>query len=304
MSWRNITDFFKRSHLALRAADRMGRGRGRLRFLDRLAKPAHPAPITPDLTDWHRHRLAAVWIGHATVLLRIGGLNILTDPVFSHRIGIGLGLITAGPARHVAPALRVDQLPRLDLILLTHAHFDHLDRPSLDRLPEHTPIITAPQTSDLIADLGFRDITELAWDRPMKMRGLQITARPARHWGARTFIDQYRGYNAYEMQSDTHRVLVGGDSAHHDLLKTLIPVDLAILGIGAYDPYIAAHATPEQAWKMANDAGAARLLPIHHSTFNLSHEPMDEPMRRLRAVAADESRRIVVTAVGGQWAAE
>src|SRR5690349_9484838 len=128
--------------LALKLADRLGRSRRGLRLLDRFDQPA-PAALKPDLSGWEEKDLAAAWVGHATVLLRLGGMTILTDPVFSSRVGIGLGLITGGPTRLTAPALRIEELPTIDLILISHAHFDHLDRPSLNRLPKRAPVVTA-----------------------------------------------------------------------------------------------------------------------------------------------------------------
>src|SRR4051794_17828139 len=162
VTWRQITDRAKKSPLMLRIADTMGRGRGRLRLFDDVNPPVKPA-LMPDLTGWEQRDLAAAWIGHATVLLRIGNLNILTDPVLSTRVGIGTGLFTLGPRRFVAPAIPFRKLPKLDLILISHAHFDHLDRPTLSRFPKTIPVITADRTSDLIGDLGFRDVTELRW---------------------------------------------------------------------------------------------------------------------------------------------
>ena len=134
--------------------------------------------------DWEKHSLAAVWIGHATILMRIDGMNILTDPVMSSRVGIGLGLMTGGPRRFYAPALTVRQLPKLDLILSSHAHFDHLDRPTLAKLDKNVPLIAAHHTSDLIRDLGFRKIRELRWGESSTIGGLTITARPVKHWCA------------------------------------------------------------------------------------------------------------------------
>ena len=122
-----------------------------------------------------------------------------------------------------------------------------------------------------------------------------------KHWGARTFHDQHRGFNAYLLESPTHRVLYGGDTAYQELFKDAGPVDLSILGIGAYDPYIAAHATPEQALAMADHANAKFILPMHHSTFRLSHEPLHEPIERLIAAAGDRADRIVIREVGQQW---
>jgi L-ascorbate metabolism protein UlaG (beta-lactamase superfamily) len=300
MSWRHFTDWAKESPAMLRVADRLGRGRGRTRVLDHLSNPP-PAKHRPDLTDWEKYSLAAAWLGHATVLLRMDGQTILTDPVLSRRVGIGLGLVTAGPQRLISPALTVRQLPPIDLILISHAHFDHLDRPTLVRFPKNIPVVTASHTSDLIADLGFRDITELKWGESKEVSHLKFTARAVKHWGARTFYDQHRGFNAYLLESTNCRVLYGGDTAYHEMFTDLEPVDLAILGIGAYDPYIAAHATPEQALKMADHAKARYILPIHHSTFRLSHEPLHEPMERMLAAAGTKQDRIVIREVGQMW---
>jgi L-ascorbate metabolism protein UlaG (beta-lactamase superfamily) len=289
--------------VTLRVADFLGRGRGRLRVFDHL-KPPPPAKFKPDLSNWENETLAAVWIGHATVLIRIGGKTIITDPVLSNRVGIGLGLATGGPRRLIAPALTVRELPPIDLILISHAHFDHLDRPTLSRMSNRVPVIAAKHTSDLISDLGYRQITELDWGETVNFHGLKITARQVRHWGARTFYDQHRGFNAYLIESSDKRVLYGGDTAFHEHFKDLPKIDLAILGIGAYDPYIAAHATPEQAWTMADHCRAEQILPIHHSTFRLSHEPPHEPMERMLAAAGERSDRIVVREIGHQWAWE
>jgi L-ascorbate metabolism protein UlaG (beta-lactamase superfamily) len=246
--------------------------------------------------------LAAAWIGHATVLLRIRGMNILTDPVMSHRVGVGLGLVTGGPRRHVAAAMSIRELPKLDLILISHAHFDHLDRPTLSRLNKNVPVITAHHTSDLIRDLGFRRITELRWGESTNVDALKITAHRVQHWGARTFYDRHRGFNAYVLEADRKRILYGGDTAYHEHFREVGKVDLAIFGIGAYDPYIAAHANPEQAWEMADHVRADYVLPMHHSTFRLSHEPMHEPIERLMTAAgARGADRVVVREIGGSF---
>lgn len=303
MSWRHFADWAKQRELALRLADRMGRGRGRLRWIDRLDHVV-PALHTPDLSNWSNEDLAAVWIGHATVLLRIEGFTILTDPVFAPRVGLGLGMLTGGPKRLVAPGLRLSQLPKIDMVLLSHAHFDHLDRPTLDRLPKRTPVVTAHQTRDLVADLGFADITELRWGERHELprSPLRITATSVAHWGARTFFDMHRGYNGYLIESSKHRVLYGGDTAYHEAFAELGRVDLAILGIGAYNPYVLAHATPEQALAMADQARAERILPMHHSTFRLGHEPTKEPIERLLDALGQDPSRVIIQAVGQQWA--
>lgn len=303
MTWRTYADWAKRKPAALRVADRLGRGHGRFRPLERLNPPPRSAKV-PDLSGWDSHNSAALWIGHATLLIRIGGLTILTDPVFSNRVGIGLGLMTGGPRRYIAPALAIHQLPAIDLILISHAHFDHLDRPTLSRLPKHVPIITAPATRDLIDDLGFSDVTELRWGEVKQVGAVRVTSQQVAHWGARTFHDDHRGFNAYVLESGGRRILFGGDSAYQEHFRSIAKVNLAILGIAAYNPWIEGHATPEQAWEMANHARADFMLPMHHSTFRLSHEPMEEPMERLMTAAGGDEARIVVREVGGMWIGE
>jgi L-ascorbate metabolism protein UlaG (beta-lactamase superfamily) len=297
-----ISNAAKRQPATLRLADYLGRGRGRFRFLDAINPPTRPKH-KPDLSNWSNIDLAACWIGHATVLLRVGGMTLLTDPVLFNKVGVGLGLMTGGPRRFIAPALRVRELPPIDLILVSHAHFDHLDRPTLQRLPKHVPVITSHHTHDLIKDLGFRTVTELQWGEQLRVGALNVTARQVKHWGARTFYDQHRGFNAYLIEGDGKRVLYGGDTAYHEGFKEVGKVDLAIFGIGAYDPYIAAHATPEQAWAMADHVKADHVLPMHHSTFKLSHEPMHEPIERLMQAAGRLLDRIVAHEIGATWTA-
>ena len=302
MTWKRVRDHAAGRQRLLRVADFLGRGRGRMRFLDHVCDMP-PAPLKPDLSRWHEQSLGAAWLGHATVLLRVGGMTILTDPVLGNRVGVGLGLMTGGPRRLVAPALTRRELPPIDLILLSHAHFDHLDRPTLARLPKRAEVVTAAQTGDLTRDLGFSRVTELGWGESVKVGPLVITAQQVRHWGARTMYDRHRGYNAYLIEAPKHRVLYGGDSAYCDYFRGLGPVDLAILGIGGYDPYEMAHATPEQAWEMAKHARARHVVPMHHSTFRLSREPSGEAIRRLLVAAGDEAERVVVRQLGGQWSA-
>ena len=124
------------------------------------------------------------------------------------------------------------------------------------------------------------------------------------HWGARWRRDTHRGYNGYVLSREGTRIIFGGDTAYTDLFTPLRergPIDLAILPIGAYDPWVTSHASPEEAWRMFTSLGARYLLPIHHSTFRLSREPMDEPVHRLLAVAGDERERVVMTEVGQTW---
>ncbi len=326
LNWRHGADAAKRRPGLLVLADRLGREPGRIRFLDNLAPPP-PAPAMPDLERFGRAEAAAAWLGHATLLLRVGGKTILTDPVFSPRVGVGLVFATIGPKRRQQPALSIAQLPKIDLILSSHAHFDHLDRPSLWQLARRfgrVPVVAAEGTSDLLHDLGFGEIQELKWEGALRLGDLSLSAIPVKHWGPRVFYDDWRGYNAYLLEATKRRsegstkrpegdvppsaastrILFGGDTAYTETFAGLGPLDLFAVGISAYDPFVAAHATPEQAWAMAQLAGAQRLAAMHHTTFRLSREPMDEPLRRLLNAAGAEADRIVIRNVGDLWTAQ
>jgi L-ascorbate metabolism protein UlaG (beta-lactamase superfamily) len=305
MDWRRGANLAKRRPIMLQVADRLGRDPGRTRFFDHL-NPPPPAPSRPDLDRFLAAELAAAWLGHATLLFRISGKTILTDPVFSHRVGLGLLFATIGPKRRQQPALSIDELPPIDLILSSHAHFDHLDRPSLWRIARRfpgTPVIAAAGTSDLLHDLGFGEIHELDWEQFTRVAELKVSAIPVKHWGPRVFYDDWRGFNAYLIEDASARILFGGDSAHTDAWAGIGPVDLLAVGISAYNPFIAAHASPEQAWEMAQLAGARQVLPMHHTTFKLSHEPLDEPLRRFLAAAGPQAHRVAARQVGDVWIA-
>ena len=261
-----------------------------------------PAPHRPDPTSWRNDTLTAAWLGHATVLLNLQGTWILTDPALERRIGIGRGLAKLGPRRLVQPALRVRELPPVDLILLSHAHMDHTDLGTLRLFPASTPVIVQPGNGDLVR--RFRQVHELAWGESLVEGGLKIESTEASHWGARLVTDRHRGYGGYLLQKDGCSVLFAGDTAYTDALTHLRqrgPIQLAVLPIGAYDPWIANHASPEQAWLMFQRLGAEYLLPVHHSTFRLSREPVDEPVQRLLSAAGAESWRVVATQVGATW---
>jgi L-ascorbate metabolism protein UlaG (beta-lactamase superfamily) len=244
-------------------------------------------------------------VGHATVLLKIDGATILTDPVFSRRIGINLGIATLGVKRLVDPALALRDLPKIDLILLSHAHFDHFDLPSLRRLEGRgTHVVTAARTADLLRSRRYGGVTELGWGAGTRVGPLTVRAFPVRHWGARMRRDTWRGYNGYTIDAGRYRVLFGGDTAGTTTFRALRssrPFDLAIMPVGAYNPWIRSHCTPEQAWQMAGEAGCEFFLPVHHQTFALSREPYLEPIERVQAAAANHPDRVAVRRIGDEF---
>ena len=265
---------------------------------------AHPQP-----NEWPDDRLTAAWLGHSTVLLNFFGVTVLTDPVLFDRCGIRFPFFTIGPKRLTQPALTVDELPPIDLVLLSHAHFDHFDTRTLHRFRPPTQVVTARRTRDLLRWTKLRAITELAWDETVKIetaRGaLTVRAFRVQHWGARLQYDNFRGYNGYLLERAGRRVLFSGDTALTNdfaALRDDRPCDLALMAIGAYQPWIRSHCTPEQAVAMADAAGAHFVLPMHHQTFKLSFEPFREPIDRFVGAIAPE--RIALREIGETFVLE
>jgi len=261
-----------------------------------------PAPLKPDPGNWAENAITICWIGHATVLINFYGITVLTDPAFGSRVGIPVALGTAGPKRYVAPALKLKELPPVALVLLSHAHMDHMDVPSLAKL-EGTQIVTATKTSDILANP--RNVRELAWGERTVLRTrqgeLEIEAFEVKHWGERWPSKMERGYNGYVLRREGKAVLFGGDTAFTQQfaeLRSRGPFEAAIMPIAAYQPYIWNHCTPEQAVDMANAAGAKYIIPVHHRTFKLSHEPLGEPLERLQEALKNEPERIALKQVG------
>jgi len=267
-------------------------------------RPIAPAFAKPEPSKWSDARVTLAWLGHATVLINFFGVKILTDPALFPRIGIRLPGFTIGPKRLTAPALEFHELPKIDLILLSHAHFDHLDLRTLRCFHGDTSVITARATSDLLRRTRFRSVAEIDWGerKIFKTVGeIDISAFSVKHWGARKRRDDYRGYNGYLVERNNRRILFAGDTAMTDSfaeLRRYGAIDLAIMSIGAYNPWIRSHCTPEQAIEMANAAGAGFIIPVHHQTFRLSFEPLREPIERFEAALGKTPERIALREIG------
>jgi L-ascorbate metabolism protein UlaG (beta-lactamase superfamily) len=260
----------------------------------RLVRESHEQPIagtSRPVSLVSRDELGITFIGHSSFLLQIAGRKVLVDPVFSKR------LILLRRQRH--PGLAVKELPPIDLVLLTHAHMDHLDLASLRRvirttrrLSGRSPEVVVPRgVEDLVEGLGFSAIHRLEWWESSAVQGLKITMTPCRHWGARIFRDTHRGYGGYVIEAAGQSIYHSGDTAYFDgfreIGKRLHP-QIALLPIGAYfpDTYRSVHTSPEEAVRGFVELGAEQMIPMHFGTFRLGREPMDEPVKRLTAEAA------------------
>jgi L-ascorbate metabolism protein UlaG (beta-lactamase superfamily) len=274
-------------------------------LLVRMTGRVLPAAHTPDPAAWPDNSITLAWLGHATVLINFYGVHVLTDPALFRRIGVDVRLTTVGPLRLTACALPAAQLPDIDVVLLSHAHFDHLDTASLGALRGHPVVVSAPKTADLVPRAGVVGVHEIRWNQTAALRtrrgDLEVRAIEVKHWGARLNHDGYRGYNGYVIRREGRSLLFGGDTAHTRVFaehRRHGPYEAAIMPIGAYDPYIHNHCTPEQAVAMADAAGARLFAPIHHKTFRLSEEGFNEPIERAEAALATEPERLAVREIG------
>jgi L-ascorbate metabolism protein UlaG (beta-lactamase superfamily) len=268
-------------------------------------RPIAPAFAKPEPLKWSNAQLTLAWLGHSTVLINFFGVTILTDPVLFPRIGIRLPIFTIGPKRLTAPALNFHELPKIHIVLLSHAHFDHLDLQTLRLFPESTSVITARATSDLLKGTRFCDVAEIDWGESQSLNTaageIAITAFPVKHWGARMRRDTHRGYNGYLIERSGRRIIFAGDTAmtgNFAKLRRHGPIDVAMMSISAYNPWIQSHCTPEQAVEMANAAGARYIVPVHHQTFRLSFEPLREPIERFEAALSKTPERIALREIG------
>ena len=221
----------------------------------------------------------------------MAGRAVLIDPVFATRLILLRRQRRAG--------VRVRELPNIDAVLLTHAHMDHLNRPSLRAVTREmrrrgrpAPMAVVPNgVEDLVRDLGSSRIVELRWWESTEVEGLQITATPARHWGARMFKDTQRGFGGYVLESrGTPVIYHSGDTAYFGGFKEIgrrLHPEIALLPIGAYfpDSYRSVHTSPEDALHAFRDLGAKLMVPMHYNTFRLGREPMEEPLPRLLKAA-------------------
>lgn len=232
------------------------------------------------------------WIGHACVLIQFDGLNLITDPVYAARVGPLPGV---GIRRHAPPAVQWHDLPPIDLVLISHAHYDHLDRVTISALArrDHPVFVAGLGLERWLSRRGSHRVQTLDWWQSCKPAGdtLSITAVPAQHWSRRGLFDRNRSlWAGFWIETRSHRIYFAGDTGygpHFRWIREKLGVpDLALLPIGAYEPRAIMHAqhmNPEDAVHAHRDLGARRSIGIHFETFQLTAEGRDQPRQDLAA---------------------
>lgn len=257
-------------------------------------RTAHLPRIENDGSALRNNRTDATvtWVGHSTLLIQLDGVTILTDPQWSERAS---PVTFAGPKRLMPPGVSFEQLPTVDLVVISHDHYDHLDVDTVQRLARtHHPLFLVPLgLKAWFADIGITEVEEMDWWESRQVRGLTVTCLPAQHFSGRSLWDRNRRlWSAWALAGGTKRVFFAGDTGYYPVFKEigvrLGPFDLAAIPIGAYRPASMmkmTHITPEEALQLFADVQGRYFVAMHWGTFDLTEEPIEEPPLRLGAEA-------------------
>jgi N-acyl-phosphatidylethanolamine-hydrolysing phospholipase D len=263
-------------------------------FVGRSGAPALVPNDGAFLRENAGHSVPTVtWVGHATLLVQLGGVSFLTDPVWSKSITPFEWL---GRERFVPPGIAFDALPRIDFVLISHNHYDHLDLPTLKRIAQRgdgTRFLVPLENGELLRSHGIEAVEELDWGETRAIAGIEVTCLPAQHWSRRGLFDARRAlWSSWAVIASDRRFYFSGDTGYFaglaEIGAALGPFDLAAVTIGAYLPQAMMrpyHLDPEQAARAARDLRAKRVVGVHFGSFDLSDEPLDEPPRLFRAAA-------------------
>lgn len=262
----------------------------------RAEPPFRPEIVQTDLSYLRQNHkdTTLTWIGHASALLQLAGKNILLDPVFSERVS---PLSFIGPKRQVALPFTIAEMPAIDLVLVSHSHYDHLDISSLreiNRTNQGRTLFLVPLgNADFLKAEGIENVHELDWWENFNLEGLKLTFTPAQHWTQRTLWDRNKSlWGGWYVQSSDFQFLYTGDTGYSkdfaDIRERLGAVDVAMIPVGAYEPRWfmgRQHVDPEGAVKIHKDLGAGHSIGVHWGTFNLSDEPLAAPPEELAAAS-------------------
>ncbi|HET7238502.1 MAG TPA: MBL fold metallo-hydrolase [Terrimicrobiaceae bacterium] len=262
---------------------RLGEGWHKRNFLAEVVIPSlftkrHGHRVKPIFPELDSGKICVTWIGHASFLIQTPEHSVLIDPNWAKWLKV--------IKRIKHPGIELRDLPAIDLVLVTHAHFDHLDRRTLRAIASDQPIAVPEHVGNLVHDLGFNKIHELRHWQSFEHGDLKVTLTPARHWGARILHDSHRGFGGFLIEYAGRTIFHCGDTAYFDGFREIgrrAKIELALLPIGAYEAPTKrdVHMTPEQALQAFRELRAKTMIPMHFGTFRLSYEPLHEPPRRL-----------------------
>jgi L-ascorbate metabolism protein UlaG (beta-lactamase superfamily) len=269
---------------SLRDVRRWRRTRNRLPWPEHIEDAALPPPHRAE-----SDRIAVTFIGHSTLLLQIGGICVLTDPIWSDRCS---PVSFAGPRRVRRPGQNLDALPGVDLLLVTHNHYDHMDLPTLRKVQTRWQPATATGLGNArhLAKAGIRSAVELDWWQNTVLAGAIVTYVPAQHFSSRGLHDRNRSlWGGFVIQAHGATVYFAGDSGYcpyfAEIGRRFPRIDLALLPIGAYEPrwfMRQHHVNPEEAVRAHLDLQPSRSIGMHFGTFQLTDEAVDAPVHALR----------------------
>jgi L-ascorbate metabolism protein UlaG (beta-lactamase superfamily) len=278
----------------------------------RVGSPSRAIPLAVPLAPATPGELAATWLGHATVIVEIEGHRVLTDPVWSERASPSQQV---GPRRMHAVPMPISALPKLDAIVISHDHYDHLDEATVRALAvqQHAVFVVPLGVGSHLRSWGIDDerIVELDWHQRTQVRGLTITCTPARHFSGRGLARNPTLWASWVLAGERRRVYFGGDTGYttqfQEIGRTFGPFDASLLPVGAYaEQWPDIHMNPEEAIQALHDlnngdTAHGALLPIHWATFNLALHSWSEPIARLFAAAETEGVRAdIVVPMPGQ----
>ena len=278
---------------------KLGEGWHRRNFLTEVIIPSLFSPregvsSPTQLPSLMSGQIGITWIGHASFLIQTPEHSVLIDPNWARWLKV--------IKRLRDPGLEIHELPAIDIVLVSHAHFDHLDKKSLRAVASDQPIVVPEHVGSLVQGLGFNKVHELKRWETMELGELKITLTPALHWGARMLHDKHRGFGGFLIEYQGRTIFHCGDSAWFEGFSEIGErgkIDIALLPIGAYDAPTGrdVHMNPEEALRAFQALNAGLMIPMHYGSFRLGFEPMEEPPDRLlghaRSQGIDEKIRIL-----------
>lgn len=295
MQWHMVRKFIEKKIAARKKPDlhvdmKLGSGWHKRNFLAEVVIPSmftkrHGEKNKPVYPELREGELCITWIGHASFLVQTTEHSILIDPNWAKWLKV--------IKRIRQPGIEIHDLPAIDLVLVTHAHFDHLDRKTLRAVASDQAIVVPEHVGGLVHGLGFNHVQELRQWECFQFGDLKVTLTPARHWGARVLHDSHRGFGGFHIEYAGRSVFHCGDSAWFEGFTEIgerLPVEIALLPIGAYEAPTKrdVHMNPEEAIDAFLQLKARTLVPMHYGTFRLSYEPLHEPPERLIRHGADK----------------